>query len=523
MTEALDITGGATDAAYQVLAGCMNDFICLASTHGEPFLLNAAGRQMVGLDEDEPLGPLALHDFYDEDSWRELRDVGVPAVNRAGQWEGHSRLRNRKTGAVLAVRTFMRRVRLPQAERPTALVIVHRDEEELGRLRAALAEVQARKRSILESSVDPIITVDHQGVIIEFNRAAEQAFGYSRQKVLGTRPSDVLFPASMSAEHRKRIERYLEAGEGSMLGRRSEVTVSRANGEDFPAELAMVLSQEGGSPVMTLFVRDISLRKKVEEGQARYAAELERSNRELEQFAYVASHDLQEPLRKIRTFGDRLQMKCDGLLDETARDCVERMQKAAARMQELIEGLLVFSRITSRARDFVPVDLAQVAREVLGDLEVQIERVSGRVEVGNLPKIQADPLRIRQLLQNLMANALKFRRPDEAPVVKIEGRYVERRARHGRAPAAAEQCRITVEDNGIGFDEQYRERIFGLFQRLHPRDEYEGAGIGLALCRKIVECHGGTISAHSTPGQGSVFEVLLPVRHGERQKAKEEG
>jgi len=521
MSEALEITGGITDAAYQVLAGSISDFICLASTHGEPFLLNPAGRRMVGLEEEEPLGSLSLHDFYAEDSWKELRDVGVPAVNRVGHWEGHSQLRNLKTGSLLAVRTLMHRVRLPQGERPTALAIVHRDDEEASRVRAALVEAQARKHSILESSVDPIITVNHQGVIIEFNRAAEQAFGYAREKVLGTRPSDVLFPPSMSAEHRRRIERYLEAGEGSMLGRRTEVTVSRANGEVFPAELAMVLSQEGGAPVMTLFVRDISLRKKADEDQARYAAELERSNRELEQFAYVASHDLQEPLRKIRTFGDRLEVKCGDLLDETARDCVQRMQKAAARMQELIEGLLMFSRITSRARDFAVVDLAEVARGVVGDLEAQIERVGGRVEVGNLPKIQAEPLQIRQLLQNLTANALKFRRPDEPPVVKIDGRYVQRRAQQPGAPPAGEQCRITVEDNGIGFDEQYRERIFGLFQRLHPRDEYEGAGIGLALCRKIVECHGGTISARSTPGKGSVFEVLLPVRQGGARRGKQ--
>jgi two-component system sensor kinase FixL len=518
MSEALEITSGSTDAAYRVLAGCMTDFICVATTHGEPFFLNPAGRQMIGLGEDEPLASLSLHDFYSDDSWKELRDVGVPAVNRTGHWEGCSQVRNLKTGEVATVRTFMHRVRLPQGDRPTALAIVHRDNDEASRLRAALVEAQARKNSILESSVDPIITVNHEGVIIEFNRAAEQAFGYAREKVLGTRPSDVLFPPSMSAEHRKRIERYLEAGEGSMLGRRAEVTVSRANGEAFPAELAMVLSQEGGAPVMTLFVRDISLRKKGEEEQARYAAELERSNRELEQFAYVASHDLQEPLRKIRTFGDRLEVKCSAGMDEMARDCVDRMQKAAARMQDLIEGLLMFSRITSRARDFVPVDLAEVAREVVGDLETQIERVGGRVEVANLPTIQAEPLQIRQLLQNLIANALKFRRPDESPVVKIEGRYVQGRRQRPGMPTTEEQCRITVQDNGIGFDEQYAEQVFGLFQRLHPRDEYEGTGIGLALCRKIVECHGGLISAKSTPGKGSLFEVLLPVRQAGKKR-----
>ena len=161
----------------------------------------------------------------------------------------------------------------------------------------------------------------------------------------------MLFPASASAGQRNRIDRYLEAGEGSMLGKRVEVTAVRASGETFPAEMAMTISQEQGAPVLTFFVRDISLRKKAEEEQARYAAELERSNRDLEQFAYVASHDLQEPLRKIRAFGDRLEMKCREALDETGRECVERMQNAAARMQTLIDDLLTLSRVTTRGRE----------------------------------------------------------------------------------------------------------------------------------------------------------------------------
>jgi light-regulated signal transduction histidine kinase (bacteriophytochrome) len=285
--------------------------------------------------------------------------------------------------------------------------------------------------------------------------------------------------------------------------------------------MAMTIGLINGSPVLTFFVRDISARKKAEEEQARYAAELERSNRDLEQFAYVASHDLQEPLRKIRAFGDRLEVKCKDLLDPTAQECVSRMQSAAARMQELIEGLLTLSRVTSRARDFVQVDLSEVVQQVVGDLEAQIERVHGQVEVGKLPTIQAEPLQIRMLLQNLIANALKFHRPEEPPVVKIEARYLlPREQRHAKKSLAEEKCRITVEDNGIGFEQQYAERIFGIFQRLHPRDVYEGTGIGLAICRRIVEFHGGQISAHGTPGKGSTFEVLLPVAQSKKKRSE---
>jgi signal transduction histidine kinase len=167
----------------------------------------------------------------------------------------------------------------------------------------------------------------------------------------------------------------------------------------------------------------------------------------------------------------------------------------------------------------VPVDLAQVAREVVSDLEAQIERQNGRVEVGHLPTIQADPLQMRQLLQNLITNGLKFHRVEEPPIVKIEGKFIhDRQKRDSRRSAAEEQCRIVVEDNGIGFEEKHGKRIFDVFQRLHPRDVFEGTGIGLALCRKIVERHGGQITTRSTPGHGSTFEVYLPVVHRKQEK-----
>ncbi len=494
------------------------EFVCLATVQGKPFYLNDAGRKLIGWDaRDEPLPP-TLHDFYTDQSWTHLRDEAVPAVNRVGRWEGSSCLRHRKTGQPIDVTTVMFRVREPASGKITCLAVVHRPPSRLDQLQQALAEAQARKHAILESSLDPIITINHEGLITEFNRAAEQVFRRDRHEVLGKQPSEILFPPASSSGHHDRIERYLKSGEGSMLGKRVEVTAVRAGGETFPAEMAMTLSYEQGLPVLSFFVRDISQRKRAEEDQARYAAELERSNRELEQFAYVASHDLQEPLRKIRTFGDRLRQTCGEQLDATGRDCLQRIESAAERMQALINGLLTLSRVTTKGQDFVRVDLQQVVREVVSDLEVQIERAGGRVEVGSLPTIHADPLQMRQLFQNLIGNALKFRRPDEPPVVKVHARFVK--GRLDRAPGESleeERCRIVVEDNGIGFEPQYAERIFNVFQRLHPRDVYEGTGVGLAICRKIVQRHGGTISAESTPGRGATFIVVLPVVHRRRE------
>ena len=237
-----------------------------------------------------------------------------------------------------------------------------------------------------------------------------------------------------------------------------------------------------------------------------YARELERSNRELEQFAAVASHDLQEPLRKIQTFGDRLKTQFAGALSELGVDYLGRMLGAAGRMRSLIDDMLTYSRVARKPRVFAPVDLAEVAHEVIADLDGRLQLSGGRVELGPLPILEADKTQMRQLLQNMFANALKFRKPEEPPVVQVESRV------DGSSAEAGPWWEIQVRDNGIGFDNQYRERIFNMFERLHGRNEYEGTGVGLAICRRIVERHGGTISAQSALGQGALFKIRLPAR-----------
>lgn len=235
---------------------------------------------------------------------------------------------------------------------------------------------------------------------------------------------------------------------------------------------------------------------------------LRRSNRELEQFASVASHDLQEPLRKIQAFGDRLQTKCAAELGDNGREYLGRMQASAARMRSLIDALLSYSRVTTKAQPFAAVNLEAVAQDVVSDLEDRLQREGGRIEIGTLPTIEADPLQMRQLLQNLIANGLKFHAPGSEPLVQVKARML---------PASEEEvgkvacCEIAVRDNGIGFEEVYLDRIFELFQRLHGRQEYEGTGMGLAICRKIVERHGGTITARSAPGDGATFLINLPI------------
>lgn len=239
-----------------------------------------------------------------------------------------------------------------------------------------------------------------------------------------------------------------------------------------------------------------------------YAEELQRSNRELEAFAFVASHDLQEPLRKIRAFGDRLQQKCGNELGEAGAGYVARMQAASERMSILIDDLLSFSRVTTKQRPFISVDLNAVMHRVLDDLDFAIEEQGAQVHIDPLPVIDADASQIAQVFMNLVVNSLKFHQKNDHPRVTVTSEI------NVAAPLADDEriwCCLRFADQGIGFEAQYAERIFSLFQRLHGRDEYSGTGIGLALCRKIVERHGGMITAQSELGAGAVFTIYLPM------------
>lgn len=245
----------------------------------------------------------------------------------------------------------------------------------------------------------------------------------------------------------------------------------------------------------------LAIDRKQAEGQLRlFNEKLQQSNRELQDFAYVASHDLQEPLRKVQAFADRLSTKYGDALEGSGLDYLERMRSAAERMQKLIQDLLTFSRVATKTQPFVSVNLDTVTREVLSDLEIAVEQSGATVELENLPLVDADPVQMRQLMQNLIGNALKFRRRDAAPVIQISAQKDDN------------FFQITVKDNGIGFDEKYLDRIFTVFQRLHGRAEYEGSGVGLAVCRKIAERHNGVITARSIAGEGAAFIVSLPLK-----------
>ena len=383
--------------------------------------------------------------------------------------------------------------------------------------RASAARAEAEEASVeavhlaaqlLDSIHDAFFSLDHDERFTYVNAQAEELLARPREELIGRRICDV-FSGPDDAFFLAHYRRAAETG---------EVASFEAYYSPRRIHLAVrVYPFEGG---LSVYFRDVHAQKEAEAALREMNALLERGvqertsaleqanraltqrNRELQDFAYIASHDLREPLRKVSAFANLLISDYADVLDGEGRFYLERMQNATKRMSRLINDLLDFSRILTRGKPFERVDLNEIARRVCSDLQVSIQETSGQVHYDGLPTIDADPTQMYQLLLNLVGNALKFHREGVPPVVRL---HVEPAGREG-------VCRLAITDNGIGFDEKYAERIFTPFQRLHGLDVYEGTGIGLAICRRIAERHGGTMAARSTPGQGSTFVVALPLR-----------
>jgi two-component system, LuxR family, sensor kinase FixL len=374
-----------------------------------------------------------------------------------------------------------------------------REEADRQRSAAALSASELRYRRLFEAAQDGVLILDGEtGQITDANPFLSTLLGYSRQELLSKKLWDLGLPsdrtANLAAFQLLQTEGYV---------RHENLPLVTQAGQPIEVEFVGSVHLTGIKRVAQCNIRDVSDRKRLEADRRQFNLQLELSNRELQDFAFVASHDLQEPLRKIQAFGDRLRLKCADVLSDEGQDYLTRIQNAAKRMQTLIDDLLSFSRITTKAQPFVSIKLADIVQEVLSDLEVRIQEAGGRVEVGDLPILEADPMQMRQLLQNLISNALKFHQPETTPLIRVQSQAL--------AQDGDRYCQITVADNGIGFDEKYLDRIFTVFQRLHGRNEYEGTGVGLAICRKIVERHGGLITATSQPGAGATFFVTLPL------------
>ncbi len=355
-----------------------------------------------------------------------------------------------------------------------------------------------------EASRELFCILDGSGRFVEANPALCRLFGVEREKLLGQFAFDFTHPADR--EHA--FARFSKAREMQPREPRAVRNITRS-GEIRWVEWSSSPSADGDLYVAG---HDMTGYMVAEAAREQALRELQSRNEELQQFAYIASHDLQEPLRKIQAFGDRLRSRFAAVLGDDGRDYLSRMDRAAQRMSTLISDLLDYSRVSSTAEPFVPVALADVLADVLGDLEESLRASAGTVDSGPLPVIDADRMQMAQLLQNLIGNALKYRHADRVPLVAVRAELFA-----SGMPDSGESgepwIRLRVIDNGIGFDPAYSERIFAPFQRLHGRGEYAGTGIGLAIVRKIVERHGGRVRAEGRAGLGATFVVEMPMRH----------
>ncbi len=422
----------------------------------------------------------------------EVEQIGAPSID----WIGVPLMVGERVIGVMVTQSYTKGVIFTQEHfdlmkfisTQVALAIEHKRDQQ------RISDALEYNKTLINSSSLGISTYDTSGRCLLANESLSRILGSAREQLMNENYNEI-----PSWKDNGMLASALEA-KISGNETRCEVHTIKSEGEDLWLDCRFTPFYSNGEPQLLLSIDDITIAKQAELNLHIYADKLEQSNRDLQEFAYIASHDLQEPLRKVLAFGDRLASKYSDVMDDTGRDYLKRMRDASQRMQTLINDLLTFSRVSTRAQPFARVDMEELIYDVVSDLENQLDRTHGRVEISSLPTIEADPTQMHQLLQNLVNNALKFHQAGLPPLVQISSK------RAGRT------CQIIVKDNGIGFDEQYLDRIFKPFQRLHSRQEYEGSGMGLAICRRIVERHAGEITAQSIEGVGSTFVVTLPIR-----------
>ncbi len=366
-----------------------------------------------------------------------------------------------------------------------------------------LKESEERYRALFDNSPNLLAQFNGEGRFLAINPAMAQSLGLDQNDIIDKKITEII-PGEVAEFRRSMISKALKEWQTLTF---EDVR----NRRYFHSTYIPTRLKEGD--ICQVIVKEITKTKLYSEELKAYNEKLKQRNRELQDFAYVVSHDLQEPLRNVLEYIKRLIRDYSELLDEQGNGYLFRIQKASKRMQTLVFDLLTYSRINTKTQSYNEIKLTQILRGVLFDLEIRLEETGGRVEFGQLPSIEADLTQMHQLFHNLVNNALKYHRPGIPPIIKVYGQFVKlNRPESINSPAESDFCKIMVEDNGLGIEEKHLDRIFDIFQRLNHSAKNEGTGIGLAICRKIVERHRGSISVQSVVGKGSTFIIHLPLK-----------
>jgi len=487
-------------AKYLGLLEAAPDAMVVVNQSGEIVLVNLQAEKQFGYRRDELLGqkvssivPYGFTERLVADGLRSAEDALAQQIGT-----GIELTARRKDGSEFPIEIMLSPLRSPEGILVTAAI---RDISVRHAADAHLVRMEGRYRGLLEAAPDAMVVVNEQGEIVLLNLQAEKQFGYPRDELLGQKLTNIIpegFAERLIADGLRSAEDAL----AQQIGTGLELTALRKDGSRFPMELMLSPLESDTGTLVTVAIRNITLRNAASIELLHTVEELKRSNEDLQQFAYVASHDLQEPLRMVASYVALIARRYKGKLDADADEFIAFAVDGAKRMQSLIQDLLAYSRVGSKGVELVKTSSEDALNRAIRNLRVAIADSGAQVTHGALPSVLADEIQLTQLFQNLLGNAIKYRRA-EAPGVHIAARR-----------SGAKKWIFSVQDNGLGIESQYFERIFGMFQRLHGREEFSGTGMGLAICKKIVERHGGDISVESTIGQGSTFR--FPLTAGER-------
>jgi len=472
---------------YRMLLDGIEDYaIFMMDPQGRIVSWNAGAQRIKGYKADEIIGR-NFSCFFPPESVERGRPEEILRMTAASGRHEEQGMRVRKDGSRFLASVIFTALRDPAGNL--------RGFSEFSRDLSESKEAEARYRGLLEAAPDAMVVVNQGGEIVLLNVQAEKQFGYRRDELIGQKVKNIIpegFAERLIADGLRSAEDAL----AQQIGTGIELIARRKDGSEFPIEL--MLSPLGSTEgiLVTAAIRDISVRKKAEANLLQKVAELNRSNEELGQFAYIASHDLQEPLRMVASYTQLLSRRYKGKLDSDADEFIAFAVDGAGRMQRLIQDLLAYSRVGTQGSNLLDISSEDALQQALLNLRGAIKESGALVTHDPLPTVLADEMQLTQLFQNLVGNAVKYQ---GAGVPKV----------HITAGSTGKKWIFSVQDNGLGIEPQYFERIFGMFQRLHKREEFAGTGIGLAICKKIVEQHGGSISVESQPGQGSTFRFAL--------------
>jgi PAS domain S-box-containing protein len=486
------------EGRYRGLLEAAPDAMVVVNERGEIVLLNLQAEKQFGYHRDELLGQKVTNIIPDGFAERLIADDLRSAEDAQAQQigTGIELIGRRKDGGEFPIEIMLSPLDSAEGILVTAAI---RNISMRKNAEKHLAQMEGRYRGLLEAAPDAMVVVNQGGEIVLLNVQAEKQFGYRRNELLGQKVTNII-PAGFAERLIADDLRSAEDALAQQIGTGIELIGRRKDGSEFPIELMLSPLGNAEGILVTAAIRDITTRKKAAALLLQKVEELYRSNEELGQFAYIASHDLQEPLRMVASYTQLLSRRYTGKLDADADEFIAFAVDGASRMQRLIQDLLAYSRVGTKGKDLLETSSEDALQQALINLRGAIVESGALVTHDPLPTVLADEMQLIQLFQNLVGNAVKYQRPG-VPKVHVSA-----------AKDGEKKWIFSVQDNGLGIDPQYFEKIFGLFQRLHKRDEFAGTGIGLAICKKIVERHGGSISVESQPGQGSTFRFALAGR-----------